>query len=355
MKMGHPKVDNHTPFEFAPMFLADSNGQPLFVPLLKASYSIGEDQTLRVAEEQQPIAIGGEFWGPPETSSYKLEPEGVIVKPATDVVLLGNAYPDRAGDTETTVGLRVGAIRKLVQVVGDRYWTKVAGMVSMSSPQPFEKMPLQWERSYGGWDRSAEDPREHRCETRNPVGSGFRLRWNDRESSVRLPNLEHPSQRIQRFDDRPQPVGFGFLGAHWQPRAGLAGTYDERWMKSRMPLLPEDFAPAFLNAAPLDQIAKGYLQGDEEVVLLNVSPRGRLAFNLPGGGAPRIDVELRGSGSQTLTTVLDTVIVDSEALSVSLLWRAALPVADVPTDVVSVHIASLAHAEAAPEPRIRVA
>jgi hypothetical protein len=355
MNMGHPKVHNHTQFEFAPMFLADVDGQPLFVPLLKASYSIGEDQILRVAEEQQPIAIGGEFWGPPETSSYKLEPEGVIVKPATDVVLIGNAYPERAGDTETTVGLRVGPIRKLVRVIGDRYWTKVAGMVSMSSPAPFEKMPLRWERAYGGWDRSAKHPQDHRCETRNPVGTGFRLGWNDQESSVRLPNLEHPSQRIQRFDDRPQPVGFGFLGAHWQPRAALAGTYDERWVKSRMPLLPDDFDPAFLNAAPPDQIAKGYLQGDEEVVLINVSPHGRLAFNLPGGGAPRLDVEVRGAGSRSLSTVLDTVIVDAESLRVSLLWRGSMPVADVPTDVVAVHIASSAHAEAEPAPRTRAA
>ena len=70
LTMGHPRIHNHTSFEFAPPFLADTEGQPLFVPLIKATYSIGDDYMLPLAEEQQPIAIGGEFWGAPESSSY---------------------------------------------------------------------------------------------------------------------------------------------------------------------------------------------------------------------------------------------------------------------------------------------
>jgi hypothetical protein len=342
--MGHPRIENHTPFEFSPLFLADTEGQPLFVPLLKATYSIGEDQTLEIAQEQQPVSIGGEYWGPPATSSCKLAPEGVVLKPSTDVVLIGFAYPAQLGDTETTVGIQVGPIRKLARVIGDRFWSRSAGIVSMSAPEPFEKMPLLWERSFGGWDRCAEDPREHRCEARNPVGCGFRTRWCDQEQSVRVPNIERPDQRIHNFDDRPAPIGFGFLGPNWQPRLALAGTYDEAWVQSRMPLLPQDFDPAFFNAAPEDQIVPGYLSGDEQVVVIGAAPEGRLAFQLPGIGSPRFDVELRGAGIRTLTPALDTVVVDAEARTVSLLWRAELPVADVPSDVVSAHIALPGHA-----------
>ena len=353
--MGHPQIHNHTPFEFAPLFLADTEGQPLFVPLIKATYSIGDDCVLRIAKEQPPIAIGGEYWGPPEFSSYKLAPEGVVLKPATDVVLLGYAYPARLGDTETSVGIQVGSIRKLVRVIGDRYWTKSNGIVSMSPPEPFEKIPLLWERAFGGWDRCSEDLQEHSCEARNPVGTGFRMRWYDQEMQVRLPNLEHPAQRIQNFEDRPQPVAFGFVGSHWEPRAALAGTYDEGWVQSRMPLLPHDFDPGFFNMAPPDQIVSGYLQGDEQVVLLNTSPDGRVAFQLPGGGPPRFDVELRGSGFQSLAPALDTVVVDAESRLVSMLWRAELPVVDVPTDVVSVHVVMHAHAEVQPADGARAA
>jgi hypothetical protein len=353
--VSHPKVHNHTPFAFSPMFLADKDGQPLFVPLLKATYSIDDEAVLRVAEQQRPVVVGGEFWGPPESSSYKFEPEGVVTKPATDVVLIGHAYPERPGDLETTVGLRVGSVRKLVQVVGDRYWIKAGGLVLMTSPEPFERVPLQWERAFGGWDRSAEDARNHRCEARNPVGTGFRLQWNDQEPRVRLPNLEHRAQRIQHFDDRPEPVGFGFVAPNWQPRAALAGTYDAGWVKSRMPLLPADFDVRFLNAAPPDQIVAGYLRGDEEMVVLNASPRGRLGFLLPGTGVPRIEVELRGARAESLAPVLDTVIVDTDSHCVSLLWRAVLPVSDVPTDVTAVHIAALEQADVQSAPSARVA
>lgn len=337
--MSHPRIHNLTPFEFAPLFLADAEGQPLFVPLLKATLAIGPDGRLRLPPKQPPVHIGGQWWGPPETSSFKFEPEGVTVKPATDVVLVGHAYPAKAGDTETLVGLRVGPMRKLVRVVGDRWWVKRAGLISKTAPQPFDKIPLQWERAFGGWDRHAPDPAEHRCETRNPVGAGFRVRWWDEEPRVALPNLEDPDEAIAAFDDRPRPVGFGFLSAPWQPRAALAGTYDAAWMKGRMPLLPTDFDPRFLNAAPLDQIVQGYLQGHEDVSIVNASPHGALHFALPGQGLPpTFEVSLRSGGTHALRPVMDTLLIDTESHMVSMLWRAALPVADVPGDIAAVRV-----------------
>jgi hypothetical protein len=337
--MGHPKVINHTAFEFAPLFLADANGRPLFVPLLKASFVIAEDGRLRVAAKQPAISIGGEPWGPPDISSYRLEPEGVVAKPATDIVLNGHAHPPGGNAVETTVGLRVGDLRKTVRVIGDRVWSKRAGITVMGSPKPFSRMPLKWERAFGGWDRSAADPQEHRCEARNPVGLGFRNRWNDKEPRVALPNLEHPDHPIRNFDDRPPPAGFGFVSANWQPRLALAGTYDETWLKTRMPLLPTDFDPRFLNAAPVDQVVQGYLQGHEEVSLINASPRGTLNFQLPGKGVPpRFEVTLRDSGPMALQPVLDTLIIDTDAHTVSVLWKAAVPVLDVPNDVVSMEV-----------------
>jgi len=336
--MSYPKIHNHTPFEFAPLFLTAADGQPLFVPLLKATFLLDENASLQVAEQQLAPVIGGEFHGPPQKSSLKYDPEGVLVKPATDVVLLGHAYPQRAGETETTVGLRVGSVRKLLRVVGDRFWINSGGSTSMTDPEPFDRIPLVWERAFGGWDRNSPDPREHRSEARNPVGAGFRTRWHDEEPAVALPNLEHPAQPIRNFEDRPEPVGFGFVAPDWQPRAGYAGTYDETWMKARRPLLPDDFNERFLNAAPADQVVAGYLRGDEEVVVLNASPRGRLGFHLPGAGALNFHVEVRGGNIQSLNPVLDTLIVDTDEHRILLIWRAAIPVANVPTDIAAVHI-----------------
>jgi hypothetical protein len=333
--MSGPKIRNRTPFEFAPVFVPDVNGQQQFAPLLKASFSIDDDGRLTPLEKQPPVLAGGQWWGDPESTSLKYEPEATLVKPATDVVLIGHAYPARPNDAETIVGLRVGPIRKLVQVFGARCWVKRASTIVMSRPRPFEKIPLRWEYAFGGWDRSAPEAGKHRCEPRNPVGSGFRVAWND-EPYVALPHLEHPNHRIKSFTDRPPPVGFGFVSPHWQPRVALAGTYDAAWSKTRRPLLPLDFDRRFLNAAPVDQIVPGYLLGNEEVSVLNASSRGSLKFVLPGDGRPPlIDVTLHGGRTQSLMPVLDTLIIDTDDYVVSLLWRAAVPVADVPASVIS--------------------
>lgn len=321
------------------MFVADAEGQPLFVPLLKASFDIGADGGLRVAAKQRPVVPAGEWWGPSDVACMKVEPEACMVKPATDVVLIGHAYPERPGDLETTVGLRVGPVRKLVRVFGDRFWVKRSGMLTMTAPLPFEKIPLRWERAFGGWDRRSPDPTQHRCEERNPVGAGFRREWDDAEASVALPNLEQPDRLIRNLGDWPRPAGFGFVSMNWQPRRALAGTYDKAWANARMPLVPIDFDPRFFNAAPADQVVNGYLKGDEEVVVLGASASGAMRFELPGPGVPPLMiVELRGSGAKALRPVLDTLLIDAEERCVSMLWRAAMPVLDVPGDVASMQV-----------------
>ncbi|WP_281255421.1 DUF2169 domain-containing protein [Cystobacter ferrugineus] len=41
------------------------------------------------------MSWSGESWGKPGESSYKYEPEGAFIKPATDVALIGHAYAPR--------------------------------------------------------------------------------------------------------------------------------------------------------------------------------------------------------------------------------------------------------------------
>src|SRR5262249_61161567 len=133
-------------------------------------------------------------------SSYRSEPETAFIKPATDVVLVGHACARRP-TTELLVSLAVGAIRKAVRVMGDRTWSRTLGVKSMSRPTPFERMPLVWERSFGGWDRSHADPRKHTFEPRNPVGRGFRARHGSLEDGLLLPNLEDPQHPLKSFTD----------------------------------------------------------------------------------------------------------------------------------------------------------
>src|SRR6266540_6131357 len=206
--MGHPAIDNRTPFAFEPLFLSDEWERPLLVLVVKATYSVQEGVELSLAEKQVPVNIGGEYWGDPEISSYKYEPETAFIKPASDVVLIGHAYAPKPRTTKMEVSLCIGSIKKVVRVVGDRYWVKRLGMTFKTMPEPFERMPLIYERAFGGWDRRNSDPEKHSFEPRNPVGTGFRAKRGKFEKEVRLPNLEAPRRPLRGYMDKPPPAGF---------------------------------------------------------------------------------------------------------------------------------------------------
>jgi hypothetical protein len=329
-----PDFKNRTPFAFEPAFMTDEDGAPLFVPIVKATLEVAADGSLQVAPEQQPVKLAGEHWGEPDVSSYRYEPECAFVKPSTDVVVVGHAYPPRVGATEVLAGIRIGALQKVVRVTGDRYWVKRAvGTVAMSDPAPFERIPLIYERAFGGWDRHDEDVAQHGFEARNPVGMGFRVRWHETEQAVPVPNIEDPTQPLRAFEDRPAPAGLGFVSPHWVPRAQLAGTYDAAWLRERSPLLARDFDRRFFNAASNGLVTPAYVRGDEPVTVANASPRGQLNFHLPGLAPPVIETALRDGREERLATSLDTVIVDTDVHQLILIWRAHIAIKDVPRDV----------------------
>src|SRR5450631_2020210 len=331
--MGHPAVANKTPFAFEALYLADEEFRPLVVPIVKATFVIERGGRCARAEEQLPLNVSGECWGDdPETSSYKYEPEVAFIKPATDVVLIGHAYAPRRDTREMGVSFRVGPLGKDILVSGKRVWFKTLGSVSMTKPVPFEKIPLTYERAFGGWDRDHPDPKKHACEPRNPVGTGFRGAGGFVEG-IRLPNLEDPRALIKGFGSRAAPVGFGFVSPHWHPRAELAGTFDQAWEKSRSPLLPKDFDRRHLNAASSGLTAAGYLRGDETVTAIGVTPEGPLSFALPAVAHPTVTVTSADARTKPVQMALDTIIVEPDERRVILLWRGHQILPSGPHDV----------------------
>lgn len=317
--MGHPTLENETPFAFDMMGLADEDGRPLLLLVVKATYAFGPSG-LKLADTQVPVTWSGESWGKPGESSDKFEPESAFLKLATDVALIGHAYPPQKGATEALVALQVGPLKKAVRVVGERTWFKSMGRVAATRPLPFDKIPLTWERAFGGWDKT--DTAKPAFEPRNPAGVGFRASPRHFEEGLKLPNLEDPAtEPLRDFGQKVVPAGFGFTSPHWQPRARYGGTYDEGWNKSRKPLLPKDFDRRFFNAAAPGLIAPGYLKGDEPVIIAGASPKGRLSFSLPGQVAPVVTVALAGGEDATPAMHLDTVTLDTDEEQVTLLWR----------------------------------
>jgi hypothetical protein len=335
--VGQTRINNATGFAVDAAFLKDEDLRPVLSCLVKATYSCDGGFTL--AETQTPYCPSGEFWGEPDTSSYRFEPEVAFTKAATDIALVGHAIPPELGGPAIDVGLKIGPLQKVVRVFGDRYWVKQDGRIFATKSKPVVKIPLIYERAFGGWDKADTDEKNWRYEPRNPVGVGYGdpLRFVE-EGKVPMPNIEDPQHLITRYGDTPPPAGFGFISPNWHPRAQYVGTYDEEWDKTRKPLLPKDFDRRFFNAASPGLIAPGYLRGDEDVMIVNASPVPKLKFKLPGIPPPVCKVELRGGRTEVLQTNLDTVIINTDEMLVFLLWRNYMHVPNGPHDVVSIEV-----------------
>jgi hypothetical protein len=333
------QLANTTPFAATILLMPDPDGIDSLFTIVKGTFVLGERTV--VADEQVPIAPAPQYHGEPDTSSIRVPADVSLVKPATDVLLLGHAYaPAGRATTQMDVALALGPLRKQVRVFGDRYWDASEVGAVATWPAPFEAMPLVWERAFGGADRVGA---ELHAEMRNPVGAGFRVADGEKPlHGLPLPNLEDPAQLIGSWKDAPPPACFAPVAAHWEPRRRYAGTYDEAWQTQRAPYLPTDFDPRFFQLAPPDLIAPGYLVGGEVGELHGVTPAGLLRFRLPA-------VQLRvafhlGDAPEERPARLDTVIVEPDAGRLTLVWRAvlacdkqALRVRKVETSIVSMH------------------
>jgi hypothetical protein len=279
-------IDNHTPFSAGTFTVVDKEAQEVFILVVRATFDIKEN-SIAIAEEQSPIKEADEHTGTSPESSVLNEADVCAEKPYVDVLVNGAAYaPGGKPAREVSVEIEVGDVRKRLLVSGDRYWRRTAFGVSPSGPEPFTRMPIVYERAFGGTDRRDPDPASHACDMRNPLGVGFKgARSLDPSVSTHVPNVEYPDDRISSPGDLPRPASFGVVGRGWTPRIQLAGTYDEKWLKEHWPLPPLDFDPRYNQCAPLDQQSKE-IRGGEAVRLLNLTHEGLLTFSLPTLNVP---------------------------------------------------------------------
>ncbi|ABB30536.1 Protein of unknown function DUF2169 [Geobacter metallireducens RCH3] len=311
---------NSTPLIASHNILTDRNGAETLLVVVKGTWRIGRNGALSIAGEQVPIQLEPRYLGDPAASSLIYDTDLILEKPGTDCILLGYAWAPKVGVGSVDVTFGVGPLRKTVRVFGERIWMKCLGMVSMSKPAPFEKIPLVWERAFGGSDTSWPEPKEHEFCLENPVGTGLLARKTKLEiDGLRLPNLEDPAHLIKKPTDRPKPVGFGPIPPHWFPRAGYAGTYDDQWRKYVSPLPPDDLDPRFYLAAAPGLTTARHLAGTEQVLVENASRAGRLQFQLPGG-TPSVSVQIRAAVLE-LEMRLGTVIVEPDEERLVLVWR----------------------------------
>ena len=273
------QILNTTPFASGLALLCDSTGADVVSVVVKGTFAIPSRGTeAPVADEQQPVLYAAQHYGDPDSSSIKYPADIVLGKVGTDIGLIGSAHaPGDKPVQKLPVSLSVGRFRKVIYVIGDRQWKPhlVPGVLAMSAPKPFVKMPLVHERAFGG--KYEDQKKRSVVNFPNPVGAGF---WPDRRSAEGrpLPNLEDPAHLIDSWKDRPPVACYGFVDGWWEPRRRFAGSYGDEWRKEHFPVLPRDFDLRFCNAGQEGLVADGFLEGGEPVEFVNLSQRGHIRF-----------------------------------------------------------------------------
>ncbi|HEY4120365.1 MAG TPA: DUF2169 domain-containing protein, partial [Byssovorax sp.] len=196
-------------------------------------------------------------------------------------------------------GAPAPVLDKTIHVFGDR----VAS--APGQPAPFVRMPLVYERAFGGAGFAD-----------NPLGVG--VGPGAAPDATRLPNLVDP------IDPR-KPACFGPIPRAWTARREALGPAAWRALEARVPELGDDFPWAALHAAPLDQRIAA-LAPDAWIVLDGMHPAlVRVQTQLPGA---RALARVVGRGGVTsLALIADTLIVDADRQEASVVFRAVTHVA----------------------------
>jgi hypothetical protein len=304
----------------------DPQARERLVVVIKGTFVIPENlhQQPQMAEKQAPLVMADVFTGEPGASATLCESEFAPFKPRCDVLLNGSAYAPGGRAQETAVALRVGAMHKSFNVVGDRVWDKVLFSVTPSDPQPFAVMPISYNRAYGGVDEAPDDPEKRQAYDKNPVGVGYYpLTRGKNLLGKPLPNTAEIGKPVNNTTGRHTPMSFGALGRNFEPRPAYAGTYDQDWVDNVFPFLPADFDPLYYQSAPQDQ-QMDYPAGGEEVELTNLTPGGQAKFHLPKVDVP---VEFTNAAYERteVRATLDTIIIEPDLQRLMLVWRASMP------------------------------
>jgi hypothetical protein len=309
-------LSNRTKFRTDRTFVRDQSGAEVWIVAVRATFSIrpNGEVVAAPAEEQQDVCLAPLYFGPPMSSSLRYDTDLVRTKLGTDVLVHAHAHaPGGRAVKFVDVAFRVGPLTKALRVVGDRVWKKGILGLTASDPISFVQKPIRYECAWGG-----KLPQLDSFDSQNPVGRGRSARNGDL-----LPNCELLGRPVDSVHHTGPPAGFGPIPCHWQPRAGLAGTYDKDWQERRRPLVPTDFQDAYFQCAPPDQQVLGFLRGGEEVRLLNLTEKGRLDFRLPRialGFSTRVDGQIVHHGAR-----LHTVVIEPEKCRLIMVWQTALP------------------------------
>ncbi len=201
------------------------------------------------------VNLKGDLLGDQELWRYAVEDaEGGVFdesmpKAQGEFLVHGSCYARKADVRQSFVKVTVGKQEKVLAIFGPRTYLRTG----LSDPEPFDVVPIQFKNAFGGGGFA-----------QNPFGTGYQ--------GGTPPQVEVRSPLITGPNDRPPVGGLGRVDPAWPDRMKRAGTYDEKWQKSRYPGMPEDFAPTYFQLGLPDQWREGFFQGNEPFSIVNMHP-----------------------------------------------------------------------------------
>ncbi|WP_438032033.1 DUF2169 domain-containing protein [Sorangium sp. So ce204] len=305
---------NETPLPAAMIPNGDEDDRITALFLCAVTYRVAAGG-LTVAPAQRPLLLDPNLPYPHD---------GMFLKTAASVCATGFVYPAQGQSREATATLRVGDRDATIVAVGPRVWQRgIGGGLTPSSPLPFDRVAMTWQNAYGGTNdeparvveldgEEAFVPEHESGYPMNFDGKGF---YTDPGQALDrpLPQLEHPDQRIRRWDDHPEPVCF----APYPLWGGLRAVHV--WHDQKLDLAGAGKLAS--RAAPRTTVDA--LPPGTRIALAGMRPGGAaLVFEAPR--AP-VAVEIAvGRASERSLPALDAVDIDADAAEVRLLWRATV-------------------------------
>lgn len=253
-------------------------GQLSAAVVVKATFAIDPSGALETSTAE--LATGERTYESSPTRSVELSSDLAPYKARCDVTLVGHAYPP-GGRPATHASTRLAIVRD----DGSRPLDKT---LQVSERQPFERVPIVYERAVGG-------PGEA-----NPYGT------------------EAPT--IVDVADAKRPGGYGPISRFSPPRKQLVRGVDRQALEGALLELPETIAWDYFQSAPRDQQID-YPRGGEWLVLDGVHPTlPRVQLRLPAArGAARVFAH--GAPGRPIDLVCDTVAIDADRMRLSMVWR----------------------------------
>ncbi|HEY4436791.1 MAG TPA: DUF2169 domain-containing protein [Lelliottia sp.] len=371
---------NLTPFSVMEYAMDDQHNERHRVVVMKTGFKLKQDESGQwqpqlMENPPLPLCVEDEFVGEMNNSPVLRESDLAPFKPACDIIINGTAYTPGGGTVpEMTAGVLMRSptdeviLDKKLRVTGKRFYQRhsLTGQWSETEPEPFTSLPLDYRHAFGGECRVVADskyasriPEQYRlteaqlrehpdqdhpplahiaCEV-NPLGLGYTQPWYLKACDIH--QVEAPriiataspftlahffaclDGKADWFAPQFQPAGFGCISRTWLPRLPLAGTYDREWLENRHPNLPDDFNFSYWNSAPGNQQIP-FPEPSSTITLQGLHPDGEITFTLPANQAV-ILLRMNTGALAPQKMWVDTLVIDTDALTVAQTWRYLLP------------------------------